>query len=42
MSADIKFSIAQLLKIIQSGGFLGKMVGNLDKKSAIRFCCLVH
>ena len=32
MSKDIKLSKSQLAKIIQSGGFLGKMLGNLGKK----------
>ena len=39
MSTDIKLSKAQLSKIIQSGGFLGKtlgiMMGNLGKKALI-------
>ena len=30
-SADIKFSKAQINKIIQSGGFLGKLLGPLLK-----------
>ena len=30
-SADIKFSKAQLIKMIQSGGFLGKLLGPLLK-----------
>ena len=45
MSADIRFSRAQLLKIIQSGEFLGKMVGNTGKKkkkNTIQFCCFFH
>ena len=29
MSTDIKFSIAQKSKMIQSGGFLRNMLGNL-------------
>ena len=37
MSADIKLNKAQFSKIIQSGGFpgktLGNMMGNLGKKS---------
>ena len=28
MSVDIKFSKAQISKIIQSGGFLGKLLGH--------------
>ena len=28
MSVDIKFSKAQISKIIQSGGFLGKLIGH--------------
>ena len=32
MSADIKLSEAQISKIIQSGQFLGKTLGNLGKK----------
>ena len=31
-SVDIKFSKAQLSKMIQSGGFLGKLIGLLLKK----------
>ena len=31
MSADIKISQAQLAKIVQSGGFLSKTLGNLGK-----------
>ena len=31
MSADLKFSKAQISKIIQSGGFLGKLLGSLLK-----------
>ena len=31
MSADLKFSKAQISKIIQSGGFLGKLLGPLLK-----------
>ena len=33
MSTDKKFSKAQLPKMIQSGGFLRNMLGNLGKKS---------
>ena len=29
MSADLKFSKAQISKIVQSGGFLGKLFGPL-------------
>ena len=32
MSTDIKLSKAQIFKMIQSGRFLGNMLGNLDKK----------
>ena len=32
MSTDIKFSETQLFKMIQSGGFLRNMLGNLGKK----------
>ena len=32
MSTDIKLSEAQISKIIQSGQFLGKTLGNLGKK----------
>ena len=43
MSTYIKLSKAQLTKIIQSGGFLGKTLGNmmsnLDKKSTTKPCC---
>ena len=39
MSTDIKLSRAELSKIIQSGGFLGKTICNLDKKRFIRPCC---
>ena len=39
MSTDIKLSEAKLFKIIQSGGFLGNMLGNimgdLGKKKAL-------
>ena len=38
MSTDIKLSKAQLSKIIQSGGLIGKTFGNLGKKSIIRPC----
>ena len=31
LSADIEFSKAQLSKMIQSGGFLGKLLGSLLK-----------
>ena len=31
MSTDIKLSKAQIVKIIQSGGFLGKLLGRLLK-----------
>ena len=31
MSADIKLSKTQIVKIIQSGGFLGKLLGPLLK-----------
>ena len=31
MSADIKISQVQLAKIVQSGGFLSKTLGNLGK-----------
>ena len=30
-SADIKFSKSQLLKMIESGGFLGRLLGPLPK-----------
>ena len=33
MSTDTKLSKAQLSKIIQSGRFLGNMIGNLGKKA---------
>ena len=33
MLTDIKLSKAQLSKIIQLGGFLGNMMGNLSKKA---------
>ena len=33
MSTDIKLIKAQLSKIIRSGGFLGNMIGMLDKKA---------
>ena len=39
MSTDIKLSKAELSKIIQSGGFLGKTFCNLGKKRFIRPCC---
>ena len=32
MSTDIKLSKAQIFKMIQSGRFLRKKLGNLDKK----------
>ena len=32
MSTDVKVSISQLPKTIHSGGFLGKMLGNLRKQ----------
>ena len=35
MSTDVKLSKAQLAKIIQLGGFLGNMMGNLGKKTLI-------
>ena len=42
MSTDVKLNEAQLSKIIQSGGFLdemlGNMIGNLGEKSIIRPC----
>ena len=41
MSADIRFSTAQLLKIIQSGEFLGKMVGNIGKKKKKNYSILL-
>ena len=33
MSTDVKFSKAQLSKMIQSGGFVRNMLGNLGKKA---------
>ena len=33
MSTDIKLSKSQLVKIIQSGGFIGKKSGNLGKNN---------
>ena len=35
MSSVVKLSIAQLSKINLSGGFLGKRLGNLDKKALL-------
>ena len=35
MPRDIKSSKTQLPKMIQSGGFLRNMLGNLDKKKGI-------
>ena len=32
ISSDIKLSKAQISKIIQSGGFLGKLLGPINKK----------
>ena len=32
MLTDVKVSKSRLVQIIQSGGFLGKTLGNLDKK----------
>ena len=37
MSTDIKLSKAHLSKIIQPGWCLGKMLGNLDKKTFLDF-----
>ena len=43
MPTDIKLNISQLAKIIQSGGFVGKILGNMmsniGKKSTNRLCC---
>ena len=39
MLPDKKLAKAELYKIIQSGGFLGKTLGNLDKESIIRPWC---
>ena len=39
MSTEIRPSRAQISKIIQSGGFLGKTLGKLGKKSIVRLCC---
>ena len=33
------WSKSKLAKIIQSGEFLGKTLGNLGKKNIIRLCC---
>ena len=42
MPTDIKLNISQLAKIIQSGGFVGKILGNMmsniGKKSTNRPC----
>ena len=35
MSTDIKLSKAQLTKTIQSGGFLGSMIGHLGRNTLI-------
>ena len=35
MSTDIKLSKAQLTKTIQSGGFLGSMIGHLGRNILI-------
>ena len=35
MSTDIKHSKAQLTKTIQSGGFLGSMIGHLGRNTLI-------
>ena len=37
MSTDIKVSKDQLLKIIQSKGFLGNMIGQLSTEALIKF-----
>ena len=37
MSTDIKLCKAQLAKIIQSGEFIGKTLGNLGKKALLDF-----
>ena len=37
MSTDIRLSQAQISKIIQSGGFLGKTLGKLSKKVLLDF-----
>ena len=34
MSMDIKLSKSQLVKIIESGGFIGKKSGNLGKNNS--------
>ena len=34
MSMDIKLSKSQLVKIIESGGFIGKKSGNLGNKNS--------
>ena len=39
MWVDIKLSKAQFSKIIQLGGFLGKMLVHLGKKGIIMPCC---
>ena len=35
MSTDVKLSKAQLTKTIQSGGFLGSMIGHLGRNTLI-------
>ena len=39
MSTDVRLSKAQISKIIQAGGFLGKRLGKLGKKSIVRPSC---
>ena len=39
MSADIRLSKAQISKITQSGGILGKTLGKTRQKSIVRPCC---
>ena len=41
ISTDLKHSKAQLSKITQSGGFLGNIIGNLDKKALWMFGVLL-
>ena len=36
MSTDVKLSKVQLSKIIQSGEFLGNMIGKLGRKTLLR------
>ena len=38
MSTDIKLSKAQISKIIQSDGFFGSWLGNLEKEALKNIC----